>query len=132
MVTDKYEFSISIHDDDIDDLSHVNNASYIKWVQHAVVAHWKEFANGDLQSRYLWMALRHEIDYIREAFLKDNLIAEVTIQEIKKVRVTYNTVIKRGENIIASAVSTWCCISSETHRPKRIGNDILVAFGVSE
>ena len=130
MVANKYKFLISIYDNDIDELSHVNNASYIKWIQNSVVAHWKKLANVDLQSRYHWMAIRHEIDYIREAFLKDNLVAEVTIQEIRKVRVTYNTVIRRGDDTIARAVSTWCCISGNTHRPKRIGSDILAAFGL--
>lgn len=128
-MTKTYRFQIKVQGDDIDHLAHVNNASYIKWVQNAVVAHWEHHATPALQAQNLWMALRHEIDYMKETFLDDDLVAEIIIRDIKTVRATYQSVIKRGEEIVAKAVSTWCCIHPDTHRPQRISADILTAFG---
>lgn len=125
-----FKFPIVIDDDDIDHLAHVNNASYIKWVQSAIVAHWEHYAPPSVQQHYLWIAMRHEIDYIQQSFREDRLIAEILPFEIKTVRVIYQSTIKRGEDIIARALSTWCCIHPATHRPKRIGPDIHDAFKI--
>lgn len=131
MTNNPFKFKISICDADIDHLKHVNNASYIKWIQKAVVAHWEYHATPTLQATNLWIALRHEIDYLKQSFLTDDLVAEVSIRELRTVRVTYQSVIKRGEDVIATALSTWCCIHPDTHRPKRISPDILTAFSES-
>lgn len=128
MTNNPFKFKIAIFDTDIDHLKHVNNASYIKWIQKAVVAHWECHSTPALQATNLWIALRHEIDYLKQSFLTDDLVVEIVIREIKTVRVTYQSVIKRGEEMIATALSTWCCIHPDTHRPKRISLDILNVF----
>jgi acyl-CoA thioester hydrolase len=124
-----FKYQIIIFDDDIDLLAHVNNASYIKWIQSAVVAHWEHNASPLLQANYFWVAMRHEIDYKKPTFRKDELYAETVLGEVRAVVATYKTTIKRGEEVIAKSVSTWCCIDPQTHRPKRIAPDILTAFG---
>ena len=40
-------FPIPIDPADIDFMGHVNNASYLKWVQEAVIDHWRSFAPAD-------------------------------------------------------------------------------------
>src|SRR3546814_1279032 len=36
-----HDFAVSIEPADIDFMGHVNNASYLKWVQAAVLSHWR-------------------------------------------------------------------------------------------
>lgn len=125
-----HKFFIIITDEDIDHLSHVNNASYISWLQSAVIDHWNLYASPEMKSKYLWIALRHEIDYIKEALRTDTLIAELAIKKVKKVRITYQSTIKRNGVLIAKALSTWCCVHSKTKRPIKIGDDVLATFNV--
>ena len=46
------------------------------------------------------------------------------LEKIKGARSFYNTVIKRGEEVLAEVQSMWCCIDSTTHRPARINQDV--------
>jgi hypothetical protein len=64
-----HSFPIGIDPADIDFMGHVNNASYLKWVQDAVVSHWQRFAPAEAIAANLWVALKHEITYRKPTFL---------------------------------------------------------------
>jgi YbgC/YbaW family acyl-CoA thioester hydrolase len=66
---------------DIDFMGHVNNARYLNWVQDAVLAHWNKLAPPETAAKYLWVALKHEITYRKPAFLDDDVIATVVLEE---------------------------------------------------
>jgi len=123
-----HQHGIDIEEDDIDFMGHVNNARYLSWVQDAVLAHWNKIAPPETAARYLWVALKHEITYRKPAFLDDDVIATVVLQRVQGARSFYDTVIKRGEDVLAEVKSSWCCIDAETHRPARIGKDIQAHF----
>ncbi|WP_341208105.1 acyl-CoA thioesterase [uncultured Sphingomonas sp.] len=48
---------------DIDELGHVNNAVWVRWIQDLSVAHWAAIAPAEHQAAYVWMITRHVIDY---------------------------------------------------------------------
>lgn len=48
---------------DIDELGHVNNAVWVRWIQDLSVAHWHAVAPLEQQAAYVWVVTRHEIDY---------------------------------------------------------------------
>src|SRR3546814_10742345 len=70
-----HDFAVSIEPADIDFMGHVNNASYLKWVQAAVLSHWRRIAPPDAVAAHLWVALKHEITYRKPAFLEDQIVA---------------------------------------------------------
>ncbi|MEP7348603.1 MAG: thioesterase family protein [Sphingorhabdus sp.] len=113
---------------DIDFMGHVNNARYLGWVQDAVLAHWNKLAPPETTTKYLWVALKHEITYRKPAFLNDDVIASVVLEKVQGARSFYDTVIKRGEEVLAEVKSSWCCIDAETLRPARIAADIQAYF----
>ena len=114
--------------DDIDFMGHVNNARYLNWVQDAVVAHWQKLAPPSAVAAHLWVALKHEITYRKPAFLDDEVIATVVLEKVQGARAFYQTLIKRGEDVLAEVQSSWCCIDAKTHRPARIASDITAHF----
>lgn len=122
--------SIGIIPDDIDFMGHVNNARYLNWVQDAVLAHWNSLAPPDAVAKYLWVALKHEITYRKPAFLNDDVFASVVLEKVQGARSFYETLIKRGEEVLAEVKSSWCCIDAETLRPARIAADIAAHFFV--
>ena len=121
-------FPIAIGPSDIDFMGHVNNSRYLAWVQDAVVDHWKKLAPPDAVARHLWVALKHEITYRRPAFLGDDVVAHVVLEKVQGVRATYETLVRRGEEIIAEVRSTWCSIDAETRRPARLASDVIERF----
>ena len=72
--------------------------------------------------------MKHEITYRKPAFLKDDVIATVVLEKVQGARSFYDTVIKRGEDVLAEVKSIWCCIDSETLRPARIAKDVQAYF----
>lgn len=128
MTSIPYRHPIGIDPADIDFMGHVNNATYLKWVQEAVVGHWQKLAPAEAVAKHLWVALRHEIVYRKPAFLDDEVIASVVLEKVHGARASYATLIKRGEDILAEVKSSWCCLDAETLRPSRIAKDIAAHF----
>ena len=123
-----HDHPIGILPADIDFMGHVNNARYLNWVQDAVVAHWEKLAPPSAVAAHLWVALKHEITYRKPAFLDDDVIANVLLERIQGARAFYETIVKRGEEVLAEVKSSWCFIDSETLRPARIGEEIAAFF----
>lgn len=130
MATDavSHDHPITIQPEDIDFMGHVNNAHYLKWVQEAVVDHWQTLAPPTAVAAHLWVALRHEITYRKPAFLNDQVIATVIVEKVQGARAFYETLIRRGEEVLAEVKSSWCCLDSATLRPARIAKDIIERF----
>jgi acyl-CoA thioester hydrolase len=123
-----FSFPIKVIPSDIDFMGHVNNARYLNWVQDTVLAHWQKLAPAEEVASKAWVALKHEITYRKPVFLHDDVIAETVLEKIKGARSFYNTVIKRGEEVLAEVQSMWCCLDSETHRPARISSEVAEKF----
>ncbi|WP_374588980.1 acyl-CoA thioesterase [Novosphingobium sp.] len=123
-----HHFPIPVGPADIDFMGHVNNASYLKWVQEAVIDHWRSLAPADAVAAYLWVALKHEITYRRPTFLGDEVIAKVLLEKVQGARAFYETVILRGEEVLVEVKSSWCCIDAETLRPARLAREVVARF----
>jgi acyl-CoA thioester hydrolase len=125
-----FEYHITVTDNDIDELNHVNNIVYLRWVQEAASAHWAALSNEIINKKYVWVVMRHEIDYIQPALREDKIIAQTWVGKNeggKSQRHTqlYNTVSNKK---IAQAITTWCLLDAVSKRPKRIEEDILALF----
>ena len=123
-----FSFPIKAIPSDIDFMGHVNNARYLNWVQDTVLAHWQKLAPAEEVASKAWVALKHEITYRKPAFLDDEVIAETVLEKIAGARSFYNTVIRRGEDVLAEVKSMWCCIDAESLRPARISRDVAETF----
>lgn len=123
-----YHHPLPVQPADIDFMGHVNNASYLTWVQDAVLAHWRALAPAEAVAQHLWVALKHEITYRKPAFLDDEVVATVLLEKVQGARAFYATVIKRGEEVLAEVKSSWCCVDAETLRPARIAASVAEHF----
>lgn len=121
-------YPVGIHPDDIDFMGHVNNASYLRWVQDAVLDHWRALAPAEAVTQHLWVALKHEITYRKPTFLNDEVIATVLLEKVQGARAFYETVIRRGEEVLAEVKSSWCCIDADTLRPARLAREVIQRF----
>jgi len=127
-----HDHDITVGADQIDFMGHVNNAHYLSWVQEAVLAHWRKIAPPEAVAQHLWVALKHEITYRRPAFLDDRVIATVILEKVQGARAFYETVIKRGEEVLAEVKSSWCCIDAQTLRPARLASEVVARFFPNE
>jgi acyl-CoA thioester hydrolase len=123
-----FRHPIAIDPADIDQMGHVNNATYLKWVQEAVVDYWQSVAPPEAVARHLWVALKHEITYLRPTFLQDTVVAEVIAEKVEGARAIFTTVMRRGEEVLSEIKSSWCCLDAATHRPARLARDVVGMF----
>src|SRR5947199_9685996 len=123
-----FQHPIAIEPDDIDHMGQVNNAVYLKWVQEAVVDYWSSVAPPGAVAQQLWVALKHEITYLRPTFLQDNVVAEVIAEKVEGARAFFSTVLRRGEEVLSEIKSSWCCLDAVTHRPARLARDVIGRF----
>ncbi len=128
MAAAAFHHPIGILPADIDHMGHVNNSVYLKWVQDAVVRYWESLAPPDAVARHLWVALSHEIQYRRPAFLDDVVVADVIADKVEGAKAFFTTVITRGEEIVAEIRSSWCCLDAVSKRPARLAKDIAARF----
>jgi acyl-CoA thioester hydrolase len=119
---------LTIAADDIDFMGHVNNSVYLEWVQEAVLAYWRKVAPAEAVARHLWVAIRHEITYRRPALLDDVVIASVVAEGVTGARAFFTTIISRGEEVLAEAKSSWCCLDAASRRPARLARDVVKRF----
>jgi acyl-CoA thioester hydrolase len=132
MSADTFAVPITVEPGDIDFMGHVNNARYLTWVQDAVLAHWRRLAPAEDVATKAWVALKHEITYLRPGFLGDAVVARPVLESFKGARAFYLTVISRGEDVLAEVRSAWCCIDAETLKPARIGDHLRRFFNLAE
>jgi acyl-CoA thioester hydrolase len=121
---------IKVQLDDLDDLEHVNNVVYLRWVQDIAAAHWANIASEEMKRKYSWVVLRHEIDYRNPAVLGDELTVLTWVSSCEGVRSVRNVRFcqSASEKLVAETKTTWCLLDSQTMKPKRIEQDIISIF----
>jgi acyl-CoA thioester hydrolase len=80
-MSSSFNHSLKVVRADIDELGHVNNVVYVRYVQEVAAAHWSIVADEALREKYLWVVLRHEIDYKHPAFLNEVIRATTWVGE---------------------------------------------------
>ena len=123
-----FRHAVAIHPCDIDHMGHVNNSVYLKWVQDAVVDYWQSVAPPEAVAKHLWVALKHEISYLKPTFLTDVVVAEVIAERMDGVRASFTTIVRRGQDVLSEVRSTWCCLDAASLRPARLAREVAARF----
>lgn len=131
---DKYEMRIEVQDSDIDELGHVNNVVYVRWVQDAAVAHWRSAAPAKDQEILRWVVMRHEIDYKRPAFVEDEIIAATWVGKASKLAFERHTELLRAADrkLLAKARTLWCPIDVKSGKPTQVSAEVRKRFSTGE
>lgn len=127
-----FELAITVEPADIDQLGHVNNVTYVRWVQDAAVAHWTAGATAADQAQLFWVVVRHEIDYKRPAVLGDRVIARTWVGAASRIRFERHTEILRASDggILARALTVWCPMDAQTGKPAAVSPEVRARFSV--
>ena len=76
-----FERRVTAGDDDVDELGHVNNAVWVRWIQEIATAHWEAVAPREHRDAYVWVVTRHEIDYLRAVLPGETVTARTWIPD---------------------------------------------------
>jgi acyl-CoA thioester hydrolase len=128
-----YELAIVVEPADIDQLGHVNNVTYVRWVQDVAVAHWTRAAAAEDQAKLFWVLVRHEIDYKRPAVLGDRVIVRTWVGAASRIRFERHTEIVRASDrcVLAQALTVWCPMDTQTGKPAAVSAGVRARFSVA-
>jgi len=130
-VSERFSFPITAAPADIDDLGHVSNLVYLRWVLEAATAH--SIARGWGPDEYralgsVWVVRRHELDYLAQVTVGQSVIAETWVDSWKGASCIRKTELFRDGVVVARAATTWAFMSMSTGKPHRIADVVLDAF----
>jgi acyl-CoA thioester hydrolase len=122
-----FEHRITVSAEDIDELGHVNNVVYVRYIQEVAAAHWDTIASAELKAKFLWVVLRHEIDYRTPAFRHDEIIGTTWVGESHGAKFERFVKLVRAsdQKVLAESKTIWCMLDAKTMRPARITEDIV-------
>ena len=115
--------------DDIDELGHVNNAVWVRWVQELSVTHWRAVATPEQVDAYVWVIVRHEIDY-RGNLREGETIAGETWVEDRPRGATFErhvAFVRNGKPIV-QAKTRWAVLDRKTLSLVRVPPDVTARF----
>jgi acyl-CoA thioester hydrolase len=115
---------------DIDELGHVNNAVWVRWIQDIATAHWEAVADPAHVADYLWVVVRHEIDYLRALTEGESVTARTWVGEAPKGARFDRHIefIGDDEKPRVRAKTTWAMIDRATGRPLRVPVEMAERF----
>lgn len=130
MIQTVFEHRITARVDDIDELGHVNNAVWVRWIQDVATAHWRSAAAPEHQDAYIWVVTRHEIDYLRAVHEGETVTARTWIDPVSKGARSKRHMEFVGEDgkVRVKAETSWAIVDVAAQRPIRIPPDVLAPF----
>ncbi|MEM6625838.1 MAG: thioesterase family protein [Pseudomonadota bacterium] len=128
-----FVMSVAPDASDFDELGHVNNVVYLRWVQDAATTHWRTVAPTDMQDAWVWVALRHEIDYRDPIVPGEGAEVRTWLGVASGPRFDRFVDIRKpgAKRFSARSRTVWCMVDAATRKPSRVTQDVLAAFDVT-
>ena len=120
-----FETNYTVVSSNIDELNHVNNVVYLQWIQDIANLHWNELKEGVDTAAYVWVVIRHEIDYLNQALLGDILLAKTWVGKTAGLKSIRHVEFYRNNKLLVKAQTTFCLLHAKSFKPTRITDEIL-------
>jgi acyl-CoA thioester hydrolase len=119
---------------DIDELGHVNNQVWVRWVNEAALAHSRAVGFGPescLALGLAWVVRRHDIEYLQPALADQEVEALTWAETLKGVTSLRRTLFQRAGQVLARAETTWVLVELPSAKPRRVPPEMLRAYGMA-
>lgn len=127
----RFRMPIPVTAADIDELGHVSNLVYLRWVLDIAMAHSRSLGWDHPEYRALgavFVVRRHEIDYLGQVTAGQALEAQTWVESWKLASCIRRTELVRAGQAVARAATTWAMISFASGRPTKIPDELRAKF----
>ncbi len=131
MAAEIYKQRFPVDAADIDELGHVNNIVYLRYAQDIAIAHWRARATEEMVADFVWVVMRHEVDYRAQLQLGDEVEVRTWVDDAPRgpAWARFVDIYKLGaEKPSAQIKSNWCMLDAQTRRIKRVPMDLVQRF----
>ena len=114
----------------IDELGHVNNAVWVQWIQDVALAHWYGVADAAHQDEFVWVVVRHEIDYLRAVFVGETVTGRTWVGDAPRGArfERHMEFVGADGKVRVRAVTVWAIIDKAAGRPIRVPPEVVAPF----
>ena len=129
-----YILPITVAADQLDGLGHVNNVSYLRWLEAAAWAHSLALGIGLTEFKSLdraMVARRHELDYLLPCRLGDELLVATWVTDNDRklsLERRYQIIRPADKKTVFAGLTRWVCVALSTGKPKRMPAEFIATY----
>ncbi len=125
-----FTYAFTAQPADIDELGHVNNAVWVRWIQELAVAHWAAVAPPEQQAAFVWVVTRHAIDYRGNVAEGETVTGETWVPEAPRgARFDRHFRFTGADGRVrVEGVTTWALLDRASGRLLRVRPEIAAPF----
>jgi acyl-CoA thioester hydrolase len=122
---DVFELEITVTTAHIDGLNHVNNVVYVQWMDTVAFKHWAFLTKNNPLPEYVWVVLKHEVEYLKQAFLGDIITVKTWVGETKGFKSERLMEFYKYNQLLVKAKTVWGMLDAKSSKPSRIRENVL-------
>lgn len=129
-----YSKTITIPYTAIDENGHVNNVTYVQWMQDIAVEHYSSIGGVEIQGQdATWVVREHKIEYLFPAFAGEELEIRTWVENIRRVRSLrkYEFVRKSDRRMLVRGETDWVFVDVKTGAPRAVPGEVAKIFSLT-
>ena len=115
----------------IDENGHVNNVTYVQWMQDIAVEHYSSIGGIEAQGPdATWVVREHRIEYFLPAFAGEEIEIRTWVENIRRVRSLrkYEFVRKSDRKILVKGETDWVFMDVKTGSLRTVPEKVIAVF----
>ena len=129
-----YSKTIHIPESAIDENGHVNNVTYVQWMQDIAVEHYASIGGIEAQGAdSTWVVREHKIEYFLPAFLGEEIEIKTWVENIRRVRSLRKYEFTRTSDgkTLVKGETDWVFVDVKTGSPRAVPEIVIKVFNPS-
>jgi acyl-CoA thioester hydrolase len=130
-ITPIFSKTIIVPQSAIDENGHVNNVSYVQWMQDIAVEHYGSLGGFEAQKPFgTWFIRQHQVEYLAPAVVDDEIEIRTWVENIQRVRSLrrYEFVRRRDGKTLVKGETEWVFVDAKTGKPVAIPKEVIAVF----
>ena len=130
-----YRYRFTVPEDAVDENGHVNNVTYVQWMQDAAVRHYDVMGGREPTQAInaTWVVRSHMVEYLRPAFADEEIEVRTWVVDMRRVRSKrrYQFVRAGDGELLVRGETEWVFVDATTGRPRSVPADVVELFRVT-
>jgi len=134
-ISSVYSKTITIPETAIDENGHVNNVTYVQWMQDIAVEHYSSIGGIAAQEPdATWVVREHKIEYFLPAFAGEEIEIRTWVENIRRVRSLrkYEFVRKADGKMLVKGETDWVFVDVKTGAPRGVPDEVIQVFAETQ
>lgn len=124
MNSDFVDTEIQVRYADIDSLNHVNNATFLTYLEMGRISFFTEKLGRDFFRQRMMIMARMEIDYLTTIVMGDEVTCRTWVEKVGKTSITFGNEIRKGNSILCAKARSVAVLVDMDGKKLEVPEDI--------